>query len=122
MLRSDPVTLGTLTADSTGKISGAFTVPANTTPGAHELELVGKDATGAARSIKAGVTIAAAGAATSTTGGGSGGTLVRTGSDSIATSGWAAVVLGMGLVLLAISQRRRIRFGLLDDSRPTLDR
>ena len=105
LLRSDPVTLGTLTADSTGKISGSYPVPANTTPGLHELELVGKDANGAARSVMAGVTITAAGGTTTTK---AGGTVPRTGSEVWPQVLVGALMVGLGGVLVELARRRRL--------------
>jgi hypothetical protein len=43
---SDPVFLGSLTADSTGRIDGEFNVPEGLAPGAHTIELTGVDAAG----------------------------------------------------------------------------
>lgn len=45
-LYSDPGFLGTLTADSTGRISGEFNIPAGITVGSHILEMRGFDAEG----------------------------------------------------------------------------
>lgn len=128
-LCSDPVTLGTLTANASGAISGTFAVPSNIPAGKHTFELGGKGTSGATRSIKADVTItAAAGGSTTSTTAGSGGTGGGTtgGSTGGSTGGGipttgsnVSKMLGAGFLILvagglfavsAIQRRGRLSF------------
>jgi len=46
VLHSDPTNLGTLTADATGSLTGAITIPASTAVGFHTLHMYGQDTAG----------------------------------------------------------------------------
>ncbi|MEO7557231.1 MAG: hypothetical protein ABIV94_11580 [Acidimicrobiales bacterium] len=111
VLHSTPVTLGVLTADSAGRVDGTVTIPIDTELGAHDVQLVGTAAAGAARSVTAGITvIAASTSAPSTTASTRSTPLARTGSES-AWLLWMAIGLGSGglyLVLIADVRRRRL--------------
>jgi hypothetical protein len=62
--RSDPVALGTARADAQGNYRITVTVPANTTPGAHEVVVSGADRQGGThRSITAITVVSAGGSA-----------------------------------------------------------
>lgn len=69
-LHSDPVTLGTLKANSSGAVSGSFVIPADTVLGVHEVWLLG---TQSELSTTAKLTITAAASGGGTPGGGDGG-------------------------------------------------
>ena len=103
VLTSDPVTLPSLTADSTGKLAGTITIPTNTAPGAHTLTLSGKDSSGANRTLTAGITVTAAGSTTSAVG-----SVPRTGSDVGPQLLVALLLVGAGGVLVEVARRRRL--------------
>ncbi len=87
-LHSDPVLLGTATADAGGTVAASVTIPANTPSGTHHIELRGTETA----SIQVEIAIAEA--------------LSTTGADAARTSAFAlALVLG-GLALIA--SRRRL--------------
>lgn len=127
ILHSEPVTLGTPAADSTGKIVGTYTVPASTPVGVDELELTGKGASGATRTIKAAVMVAASttssttgGSSTSSTaatssssgsGSGSSGGLPLTGGNALRIGLSALLVVSAGWMLLVAAVHRRDRLG-----------
>jgi hypothetical protein len=114
-LHSDPVTLGTLTADATGKVTGSFTVPAGTAPGAHTIALVGTGSTGTSRTVNIAFTVTAASSATTTavsvagssTGTGSS-SLPFTGAYDSRLAGAALLMLGVALLLLSFRPRRPV--------------
>jgi hypothetical protein len=94
-LNSDPVALGTLTADSAGKATKALIVPASVAAGTHTLKLAGTGTDNAARELTAQVTVTAPGAP-----------LARTG-----TSVWhllwnSAALLAAGSLLMVVAVRR----------------
>ncbi|MFJ4223154.1 carboxypeptidase regulatory-like domain-containing protein [Microbacterium sp. NPDC089695] len=101
-LHSDPLALGSLTADQSGRISGTLRIPASAPVGAHTLV-----ALGAGASIQASVALQVTAAAT----GGAAG--AATGPDRLAATGAEipAVPLFTGLVLAvlgaALMRRRR---------------
>lgn len=99
-LHSDPVRLGTLTAETDGTVSGSFTIPANTTGGKHHIVLI--DETGAEFSSAA-ITVTAANTPTTPPAG-----LAHTGTTDpggIVFTTLATVLLGVGL--LALRRRRQ---------------
>ena len=105
-LRSDPIALGTLTADAGGVLRGSFTIPASAPAGAHTLvALSGTTVLAtAALSVTAAGSTGADGAGGDTTGG-TGGALASTGSDAPIVAAMAGLMLlCAGLVLV---RRRR---------------
>jgi len=114
VLHSDPVTLGTLTADSTGRIAGSLTVPSTVPPGDHELVLTGTDPGGLVRTVTAPVTVtAAASIAGSGPGGGSGtgsgsGGLPVTGSSTVALIVWSVLLLVFGRMAVLLGRPPRV--------------
>jgi LPXTG-motif cell wall-anchored protein len=131
-LFSEPVVLGTTTADQNGLASLTFVLPANTPPGAHTIEMLGL-ASGKQLSVALQVspsststtttTTTVAGATTSATGGagsevGSGGattvpsdqgTLPRTGADTTHNLPLAVGLLSLGVLLSVVASRRFAR-------------
>jgi hypothetical protein len=125
-LHSTPESLGTLTADGNGKISGQVTIPADATPGAHSIVLTGTDPT-SARMVTLGITVTAAssnpgsnpgsGSATpgsgtnvsgaSTTSAGTGSSLPFTGANVRGFVSFALLLIAAGLALLSWRYRRR---------------
>lgn len=114
VLHSTPTDVGTLTAGSDGSLAGTVTIPAGTAAGAHTLELV--DASGAAVTDPASLTVSAAQVAGTTTGTTTAahhaGPAVATGGTSVAAAtpwpGIALAGLGLGaLAALAVTRRRR---------------
>jgi len=106
-LNSDPVTLGTMTANSSGAVTAKFTIPASVALGAHSLVLTGTGANNASRELKAAVTVTD-GSTTTTTKAGAG-NLARTGSDvmRLVLSGAALWVAGY-LFVVTVRRRERI--------------
>jgi hypothetical protein len=125
-LFSDPVLLGTATADSAGAISFRFKVPTNTTPGEHRVELLGRES---ARAIAIPLQVTPSSTTTTTTlpttastvapqptaappaGGTGGGTsgddvLPTTGSDSPHHAEIATALIVLGTLLVALGRRR----------------
>ena len=56
-LRSDPVFLGSVTANSVGTVTASLTIPAGTPAGDHHVELQGTDPSGNARVLSYAVTV-----------------------------------------------------------------
>ena len=116
-LHSDPVSLGTLTADADGKVSGAFTVPAGTAAGAHTIELTGKDPDDADRTVSLALTVSDPPSSTTTVvvpGAGSsagGPKLAFTGSGTRNLASIALFLIALGLFLLGRQERRRAADG-----------
>ena len=94
VLHSDPVTLGTMTANASGVATGTFTIPAGFS-GAHTI-VVTDNQTGISRSIA----ITIGGAASSS------GALPSTGTAVIAFGVLAAILLGSGGLILLLGRRR----------------
>jgi hypothetical protein len=111
VIQSDPITLGTLTPDSTGTVTGQFTIPASVPAGSHTLVLSGTGADGTARTISLPFTVAAATGNGST--GGTTSTRSASGGSGLALTGFRLTLLWFGLVLcgagglLILSARRR---------------
>jgi hypothetical protein len=101
VFRSDPVTLGTLTATSTGTIGGSFTIPSNAAVGSHTIELTGTGIDNAARTVSISVTVLSSTVVTVDQ-------LQRTGADSwpLAGTGLLLIAIGAGLALAARADRR----------------
>jgi hypothetical protein len=96
---SDPVTLGTTTADGSGGISTAVAIPADAAAGEHTITATGPAAAGGSLSISTTVVVPGPGGAT----------LAFTGSSGTGPELWialGAVVLGLVLV---VAGRRRAR-------------
>lgn len=116
-LHSTPTDVGTLTATSDGTVAGTVTIPAGTEAGAHTLTLL--DASGAAVTDPAALTVSAAQVAGTTTTGTTGtttaahhaGPAVATGGTPVAATPWPGMALaGLGLgalAALAVTRRRR---------------
>lgn len=108
-LRSDPVDLGTITADADGAFSRTLTIPASTAVGVHTLAVILADGTEVTSQLT--VTAAAGGGAVAPGTGGSGsasdGALAITGADSTPFIVGAVVLLALGLVPVALRRRRR---------------
>jgi len=116
-LHSTPTDVGTLTAASDGTVAGTVTIPAGTEAGAHTLTLL--DASGAAVTDPAALTVSAAQVAGRTTTGTTGtttaahhaGPAVATGGTPVAATPWLGMALaGLGLgalAALAVTRRRR---------------
>ncbi|MFB8188784.1 fibronectin type III domain-containing protein [Microbacterium sp. NPDC055988] len=107
-LRSDPVQLGTATADADGSFQRTVTIPANTPAGAHTLAAILPDGT----EVTASVTVTAvSGGGAVTPGDGSGGAtdgdLATTGADSMPYLVAAVVLLAAGFGLFAMRRRRQ---------------
>ncbi len=100
VLRSDPVTVGSVSAGADGALSGSFTVPATTSVGAHSVQLVDGAGTVVAQ---AALTVTAAAGSEDDELAGTGGTL------SSAGIVLALLLGGAGLVLLYIQRRRAAR-------------
>ncbi|MBS0022527.1 purple acid phosphatase family protein [Microbacterium paraoxydans] len=106
-LRSDPVSLGTVTAAADGSFARTVTIPAGTPAGAHTLAVILPDGTEVTAALA--VTAAAGGGATAPGQGGSGGAdgdLATTGADSVPFIVAAVVLLAAGLGLFALRRRR----------------
>jgi hypothetical protein len=93
-LHSDPVVLGTVTADANGDVHTTVSIPAGTAAGAHTIELTGTDSTGAPRDVTTAITIASGG-----------GSLPRTGAAIAAMVGVAAVLFAAGTALSRARKR-----------------
>ena len=106
-LSSDPVTLATVTTDSSGLFSTSVTIPEGTSPGLHTLSATGTGANGSTVVLSTQIEVTGAGAAAAAAGRG---TLSFTGSES-ATLAWLGVgALSCGLIcLIAIRRRRTVR-------------
>ncbi|HMK12372.1 MAG TPA: prenyltransferase/squalene oxidase repeat-containing protein, partial [Acidimicrobiales bacterium] len=125
-LFSDPVILGTVSADANGLASFTFIVPVSTPAGAHQVEMVGQTSnkslsialqvTGStttttsttSTTIAGATTTAATGEATTvpTTTPAASGELPRTGDDATRSLPVALVLIVCGLVLVAVASRR----------------
>lgn len=108
-LHSDPIALGTLTADAGGVLSGSLKIPASAPAGAHTL--VALSGATVVASTPLSVTAAAGQGGTGSGGattGGTGGALATTGSDApVAAATTALLLLLAGLTL--VRRRRRVR-------------
>lgn len=106
VLNSDPVTLGTLTASSTGLVTGSLTVPSSVPAGAHQLVLTGTDAAGLSRTVRAPVTITGA-TTTSTTSGAN--QLPKTGSSTRPLVIWSVLLMMFGSAAVLLGQSPRFQ-------------
>jgi hypothetical protein len=92
-LLSDPVLLGTTTTDAAGRYEIVVTIPADTTPGIHQIVV-----RGGGREARVTITVVARDSRV--------GFLARTGSDLRATLRVACVIFGAGAGLLALGKTR----------------
>lgn len=102
-LYSQPVTLGTATADADGWATLVATIPAGTAPGVHTIEATGIGLDGQPLTVTQQITVVAPG--------GAGQPLPRTGSDSTVpmTQIAVAAIAGGGLLVLLANKRRSAR-------------
>jgi hypothetical protein len=115
-IHSDPVQIGTLTADANGGINGAVTIPADTQPGTHQIAAVGLDPSGELLGSAADVTILAAGGSDDPTGGTPAaaspvavmGQLPYTGSSPLPLVFWAASLLVFGRMAMLLGKRPKV--------------
>jgi hypothetical protein len=120
-LESNPVTLGTLTPDATGTVTGSFTIPASVPAGNHTIVLTGTGANAQPLTQTVAFTVTApasgangsvgsaggTGSSPSASGTGSSGALAQTGAPlRLFWVGLVMSAVGGTLVLLA---RRRVR-------------
>lgn len=104
-LYSQPVTLGTATADANGVATLVATIPSNIAPGPHTIEATGIGMDGQPLTVTQQITVVAPGDGTGT----GAGDLPRTGSDSTLpmTQIAIAAIAGGGLLVLLASKRRK---------------
>jgi hypothetical protein len=97
---SDPVTLGTVTADANGHISAQVTIPSNATAGTHTISATGLGADGSTLVLSTSVTVTAPGAAASRP-------LAFTGSSGTFPAIWMALAaLALGTTMVVGARRR----------------
>jgi hypothetical protein len=105
-----------LTADASGNVSGAFTIPAGTPVGAHTIVLDGSNPQSVARTVTLNVTVAAGSGGVTPTVPGSGtspgtspggGGLAFTGTATRNLVSVALLLVAAGLFLLGQASRRR---------------
>ena len=87
-LQSDPVVVGTATADANGAFTADITIPGETEPGTHTLVALGRGPDGGPHEVRAEVEIAGDGPACTITG--------TEGSDLLLGTGGADVICGLG--------------------------
>ncbi len=131
IMHSDPVLLGSVTADAKGVATLAFTVPAKTETGSHLIDMIGQtsgkrlavalqvtqaSSTTTSTTVAATTTVAPTTTIASTatpseapTTAPAVGQLPVTGSDASATVPFAALLIAVGLVLVALASRRLMR-------------
>ena len=106
-LHSDPVQLGTLTADPMGAVRGSFTVPAGTSAGEHHVVLVASDGSEFTATTVAVTSASLPRGAGATGTGASSGTLAATGSNVDAWGVAAMLTLLAGAAFMVVARRRR---------------
>jgi hypothetical protein len=99
---STPQRVGVLTADTTGAVSGSFTIPSNLQAGRHTLELAAATGTQSASFV-----VVPSAAAAGTTASTDNGSLAFTGSDAAKTAGAGIVLLLGGGALIVAAKRRK---------------
>ncbi len=100
---SDPVNLGTVTANGAGQFSTTVTIPSNATAGTHTITSSGPGASGGTLVLSASLTVTGARAAAA----GAPGQLAFTGSTDTAPLLWIALVaLVLGAALVVGARRR----------------
>jgi hypothetical protein len=105
MLFSAPRDLGTFTAGADGVVSGDVTIPADTSPGAHTLELSGTDPEGGAQVLTARITVVGGSDAAADDDRDQGG-LAFTGSMSMPLVTVGAILAVLGTAVILVSRRR----------------
>jgi len=107
VVRSSPVTLGTLVADATGAVSGMLAVPSSIEPGQHTLTLSGLSGAGAAMELSTTLTVSGP-TATTTSSPLVVGSLARTGTNIMHAvwSGYWFIVAGSLLIVTALRRER----------------
>jgi hypothetical protein len=113
-LHSDPVDIGTLTADESGNIDGSVSIPADTPPGTHEIVALGLDTSGEPMGSSADVTVQSAEA--DPTGGTPSaaspvttmGQLPYTGSSPLPMVFWAVSLLVFGRMAMLLGKRPKV--------------
>jgi hypothetical protein len=108
-MNSTPVSLGTLTADGSGAVSGQFTVPAGMETGSHTVVLTGQDPNDESRTVTIALTVSTTPVTTTPTGTNvsSGGTLAFTGSTTRNLVSIALLLIAVGCFLLGRALRER---------------
>ncbi|MFN8053152.1 MAG: hypothetical protein U0Q22_17035 [Acidimicrobiales bacterium] len=96
-VHSDPVYLGSLTANSIGTVSGSFALPATLAAGDHHVELHGTDPSGNPRVLSYAITVSSAARPDA---------LSFTGSTAIPVAVAGVVLTGLGLTVLRFGRRR----------------
>ena len=118
---SQPVTLGTASADASGVATLEAQIPTTATPGQHTITASGTGSTGAPLELSTGITVlseegagagagaggGAAGVGAGAAGAGATGGLPRTGSDALPLARIAGALVAVGGGLLFITRRRR---------------
>jgi len=99
---STPQQVGVFTADTTGSVSGSFTIPSNLQPGRHTLELAASTGTQSASFV-----VVPSAAATGTGTSADNDSLAFTGSDAAKTAGAGFVLLLGGGALIVAAKRRK---------------
>ena len=97
---SDPIALGTATADASGTIHAHVTVPQGVPAGAHHVVATGVNAAGGVHRASVAVTVSASTSSTTTAG------LARTGTANETTALVAGLLIGLGLLSKGTSMRR----------------
>lgn len=105
-LHSDPILLGTLTADSAGVVSGAFTIPADAPAGSHTITLEGVDPSDSPRVLSLAVEVVAADAADAADVDGTPDALSFTGSTVAPLAAAGALLVVAGVVVVRFNRRR----------------
>jgi hypothetical protein len=99
---SDPVTLGTVTANANGQFSVTVTIPSNATAGTHTITSTGLGANGSTLVLSASLTVTRGAAAA-----GAAGPLAFTGSTDTAPLLWISLVALVSGAALVVGARRR---------------
>jgi hypothetical protein len=107
-LNSDPVVLGTVTANADGEATIVFDLPAGTTLGTHTIVTTGINSFGDADSDTIELNVTSCAPAPGPGGTGTGGTgLARTGTDVSTPVRGAVLVFAAGAALLLVSRKRQ---------------
>jgi hexosaminidase len=115
---SDPIELGTLTADAGGAVQGTFAVPTSVAPGAHTVALTGTGESDEPQTLSIAFTVVAPATPGSTTATGApvatvagtttaAGPLAFTGAGTRDLASVGVLLLAVGLLAMDLSWRRR---------------
>ena len=118
VFESSPITLGALTPDGTGTVTGQFNVPTGAAAGSHTIVLAGTGADDSPRTVRVGFTVTggsasgSGGGASSGVGGSSTGSgpLALTGADLTRALWFADACFLAGMILVGASRRYRPEF------------